>query len=413
MKKSIKVLISLVIALVLALVCKETVFADNAAPSTLTVNSYALSPKPLGLDYNISVKKATNGKFVYCFDVNKAVPTGIVYTKGKEVKDEVIRRIIASGINDKTDNDFYATQSALWIYLYESGYMNDTDNNYIKSIINAINSTTYGNTAIAQDIKTILKEAKALALDPIEPYISIDTDEIEFKLKKGYYVSNEIEIDTNLNASDYLVALKNGPKGYEIEKDGKTEDDDPRNARYVLSVVKGESNGSTAFAVKLFYNRTGELENLSTFENNKVVWATDTMSNSLHQSRTKHYLGFVYLLCDKSEGFDSVPAPEKELSIADLIGMGAFGNVPVELVEVETASAQNEPETKQQTKIIVEKELEEEKDKVINELKNENEVLRQQVVSLCSLSTNKKIKDYGKELEHYGEKTVECETKAD
>lgn len=59
------------------------------------------------------------------------------------------------------------------------------------------------------------------------------------------------------------------------------------------------------------------------------------------------------------------------------------------------------------------KELEEEKDKVINELKNENEVLRQQVVSLCSLSTNKKIKDYGKELEHYGEKTVECETKAD
>lgn len=221
MKKSIKVLISLVFALVLTLVCKETVFADNAAPSTLTINSYALSPKPLGLDYNISVKKATNGKYVYCFDVNKAVPTGIVYTKGQEVKDEIIRRIIASGLNDKTDNEFYATQSALWIYLIEKGYMKDTDNNYIKSITNAINSPTYGNTAIAQDIKNILAEAKKLALDPIDPYISIDTSKIVFTLKKGYYVSNKIEIDTNLDESDYLVALKNGPKGYEIEKNGK------------------------------------------------------------------------------------------------------------------------------------------------------------------------------------------------
>lgn len=46
--------------------------------------------------------------------------------------------------------------------------------------------------------------------------------------------------------------------------------------------------------------------------------------------------------------------------------------------------------------------LEQEKDKVINELKEENAILRKQVADGFSLSTNKKIKDYGKELEKYG-----------
>lgn len=221
MKKTIKMLISLVIMLVLALVCKETVFAANAAPNTLTVDSYAINPKPLGLDYNISVKKATNGKYVYCFDVNKAVPTGIVYSKGLEVQDQVIASIISSGLDDKNDNEFFATQAALWMYLVEIGAMKDTDNEYIRSITLAVNNT-HSSDAIAQDIQNILKEAKSLKPEAKSPYINIDTDEIEFKLKKGNYVSNEIKIDTNLSEEDYLVALKGAPKGSEFERDGDT-----------------------------------------------------------------------------------------------------------------------------------------------------------------------------------------------
>lgn len=55
--------------------------------------------------------------------------------------------------------------------------------------------------------------------------------------------------------------------------------------------------------------------------------------------------------------------------------------------------------------------LEQEKDETINELKKENELLRQQVASGFALSTNKKVKEYGKELENYGKETFECETK--
>ena len=58
-------------------------------------------------------------------------------------------------------------------------------------------------------------------------------------------------------------------------------------------------------------------------------------------------------------------------------------------------------------------ELEEEKEKAINELKEENKHLREQLANVCALSTNKKIKDYGKELTNYGEETIECETTTD
>ena len=42
------------------------------------------------------------------------------------------------------------------------------------------------------------------------------------------------------------------------------------------------------------------------------------------------------------------------------------------------------------------------------ELKEQNEKLRAQLIHVCELSTNKKIKDFGKELEKYGKETTNC-----
>lgn len=43
-------------------------------------------------------------------------------------------------------------------------------------------------------------------------------------------------------------------------------------------------------------------------------------------------------------------------------------------------------------------------------LKQENQVLREQVANVCELSTNKKIKDYGKGLLEYGKETINLDT---
>lgn len=48
----------------------------------------------------------------------------------------------------------------------------------------------------------------------------------------------------------------------------------------------------------------------------------------------------------------------------------------------------------------------------IHKLMEENKELKDIICGLCALSTNQKIKNFGKELEH-GKETVDCETKAD
>lgn len=47
------------------------------------------------------------------------------------------------------------------------------------------------------------------------------------------------------------------------------------------------------------------------------------------------------------------------------------------------------------------------------ELANENSELKGIIVDVCALSTNKKIKDFGKALDNYGKETTDTETKAD
>ena len=47
------------------------------------------------------------------------------------------------------------------------------------------------------------------------------------------------------------------------------------------------------------------------------------------------------------------------------------------------------------------------------ELKENNAELKGLLVDVCSLSTNKKINDFGKALDNYGKETTDTETKAD
>lgn len=220
MKKIIKIS-SLLTIFVLALIVSNKVSAVNNAKETFRAETTLLEPKPLGLTaYNINVKKTTDGMYVYCFDVNKELPTkDILYTKSSEITDAGLAYIISSGIEDKTDNDFFATQAATWIYLYDKGQMKDTANGYIASIKKTIKSSTYGNTEIAKDIKNLLNNAKNETIAE-KKYINILTKDVTFTLKNGYYTSNSILINTN--AKDYIVALSNKPKGAEIIQTNNT-----------------------------------------------------------------------------------------------------------------------------------------------------------------------------------------------
>lgn len=219
LNKKIKLLSLLVISALMILVGKETVFASDSAPTSFTAKTYAMSPKPLGLTNNISVKKTTGGVYVYCYDVNKLLPNNTVYTRKTSVDDLAIRYIIDSGLDDKTDNDFFATQAALWIYMLDNGMMKDTEYKYIAKIKTQINSSTYGNTAVAKDIKNLLNNAYALKkTGETKCYIEIATNRISFGLRSNEYVSSFIQVKTNIADKNWKVELVNAPYGSYVEK---------------------------------------------------------------------------------------------------------------------------------------------------------------------------------------------------
>ena len=131
----------------------------------------------------------------------------------------------------------------------------------------------------------------------------------------------------------------------EDEEDAK----DPRRSQYVITITHGNSPKSPeGYAIRLFYSKTQEVESISTFEERQVVWSPDNMRNTRHPNRTKYYLGFAYMLCDKSPGYDREPMPEKELTGAEFLEYITEGELPPELIEI-SLPEEKEPEQEQES----------------------------------------------------------------
>jgi len=215
MKKSIKLISLFIISLLMILIGKETVFAADNAPASFVAVSSKMTKNPTGLETNnISVKKTKTGVYIYCYDVNDLVPNNMTYTKKEKITDPIINYIVASGRQDKNENQFFATQAALWIHLLENGKMKDTQYNYINKIKTAMKNNP--NNSIYKDINTILSKSKQYS-DYIASNVEIESNgkSITFTLKNGYYVSKTIKV--NKYDGDYEVILSNAPAGTTVE----------------------------------------------------------------------------------------------------------------------------------------------------------------------------------------------------
>lgn len=189
---------------------------------------------------------------------------------------------------------------------------------------------------------------------------------ISSKLLENMYDSHEAEYDGNYPVVKNPRALLSGISDIiqSVSDNGlapndkillhvieNTNDEFPEKSDYVITIEKyvesvdNAYNGKEKFAgsqfppsyaVKLFYKPTMKMESISTFEEDKVIWSPDNMSNTQHPHRTKYYMGFAYLICEKSDGFDIEPLPENELTVEDLILLGVDGELlPPEAVEIE------------------------------------------------------------------------------
>ena len=191
------------------------------APNQLVINHYTknANDNPLNVPKDLHIKYTSDGKYVYCIDYMLKRSDGQTYNKVSATADKGIAYIVNMGYNDKTETDYFITQSALWLYLDDTNGMQDDKTGTVDAIRKAVYSTANNNNQVALKIRQLVADAKA-AKTVEKPYITIKTQDISFEMTKDEkgYVTNIIELDTNL--SDYNLRIQNAPDGLVYYKEG-------------------------------------------------------------------------------------------------------------------------------------------------------------------------------------------------
>ena len=92
--------------------------------------------------------------------------------------------------------------------MIDKGMMSDTAYGYVAKIKTAINSTTYGNTSVALDIKNLVAGAKNATSAALKTTVNATT--ASFTLSGDKYVSNNIAVSSNMSWSVSFVSAPSG-----------------------------------------------------------------------------------------------------------------------------------------------------------------------------------------------------------
>jgi len=294
--------ISKLFLMFVALFAGVTTINAASAPSSLSISNYKIGSEPvifpdasLNNSVNFHVKKTADGQYVYCIHYSKKPPvSSIGYTRGSKVTDNGINYLLSGGRNAENDTDFFKYQTALWIYLVETGQMEGTHND-IDRFIKTIASN---NDSVSRDIRALVEQAKSGDTYHKElPTLEITSDNVKFTLKDGYYVSSKIEVDSNTGKFD--AELTDAPSGSKIDK---------HSDYFIVKVPESKVTKTTTVKYKV--------------TNTKSVYTSYyyTPSNSSYQKmaytdKTRHY--------GSDEGKATITVKEKEPVITKIIKVDA------------------------------------------------------------------------------------------
>lgn len=219
------------------------------APNQLVISYYTKEKKdnPLGIDKRLHIKRTSDGKYVYCIDYMKLRSDGKTYNKVSETTDLGLAYIVNQGYDDSNETDYFITQSAVWLYLDDKNAMQKDTTGTVNAIRTAVYSSANNNNDVAIKIRNLVSGAKKAAKEEA-PYLNIDTKEINFELSEDgkYYVSNLIEVNTNL--SSYTTKLVDAPSyvSYKTESNGI----------YVYILASEIEDNGTSFKIEVSGNKT-------------------------------------------------------------------------------------------------------------------------------------------------------------
>ena len=171
-------------------------------------------------------KKTTDGKLLYCVDMNTKTAKNIKanLVQNSKVVNGGVYYILKNGYPEKsitgdTDKDYYITQTAVWWYLDET-----TGSTNLGEMFKSKGSDSYG---LRSKVKQLVNAGIQHKNDSIpglkNTEIKIETSSNSMKLVDGYYVTDNISATKLVNADSYSVTLTNAPSGTIISKNGGSE----------------------------------------------------------------------------------------------------------------------------------------------------------------------------------------------
>ena len=166
--------------------------------------------------YPIIVKKTTDGKYVYCMELDSTYSYNLDFNKSGKADDGFIYIINANLNTGNSEKDFYIKQLAVWYYM---DYVNGNNANLETSLKNYIiyhsKDSKRENYDVCKKVIDLLEGA--ISYKQSTSTLDLVDGHVTFSIVDGYYVSSEIVVKAN-NVKNLKYSLTNTPKGSQVVK---------------------------------------------------------------------------------------------------------------------------------------------------------------------------------------------------
>ena len=229
MRRVKSILFAILIAFVIGFAGLGSVFAATSLPNSIKtadltgngkyktvnyINATAADGKKY--TYPIVVKKTTEGKYVYCMELDATYKYKVDFKKTGKVDDGFIYIIDANINTGDSEKDFYIKQLAVWYYM---DYVNGNNANLETSLKNYIiyhsKDSSRENYDVCKKVIDLLNGA--INYKQAKGSIDLVDSKVTFSIVDGYYVSSEIVVKSS-NVKNIKYSLTNTPKGSQVVK---------------------------------------------------------------------------------------------------------------------------------------------------------------------------------------------------
>ena len=194
----------------------------SAAPQQITLGPATKTGRYIA-GVQFSYKKTTDGKFLYCIDMNRDTAQNVtanLITNTQAVNGGsyyILKNAYPEkSITGDADKDYYITQTAIWWYLDET-----TGSSNLGDMFKRSGSDDYG---LRSKVKSLVDAGVQHKNDPIPTEaateIALSASSTSMSLSNGYYVSESIGVSKLTNTNTYTIKLVNAPEGTLVSRNG-------------------------------------------------------------------------------------------------------------------------------------------------------------------------------------------------